>query len=399
MGPLEGVRVLDLTRALAGPYCASLLGDMGAEVVKVETSLAGERSRRLEPTVDGQSLYCMAVNRNKRAIVVDLKSTAGIALLHELVRKADVLVENFRPGVLEAMGCGWDVLRSLNSRLILARISGFGQEGPFAKRAGLDMAAQAMSGIMHMTGEPDGPPTMAGVFICDYTTGIYAALGITAALHARQTTHCGQVVEANLLDSALSMLHSAIPDMLINGKSAGRQGNRDRYTAPTNTFRTADGDWVMLLAGNEVMFPRLARLVGKPELIDDPRFKTFRERVRNLAATEAIAAEWIAMRSTHEVVEAMAEAGVPCAKCATLEEVVINPHIRHRGQIVDIEQPGGARVPLAGLAVRLSDTPLKIRSGLPNVGEHTGLVLKSWLGYGAEQLEELERRGVIRGAL
>lgn len=397
MGPLQGVRVLDLTRALAGPYCASLLGDMGAEVVKIETSIAGERARRLEPSAGGQSLYCMAVNRNKYGAVIDLKKPEGIALLHELVAQADVLVENFRPGVMEAMNCGWDKLAAINPRLIFARISGFGQEGPYARRAGLDMAAQAMSGIMDMTGAPDGPPTMAGVFICDYATGLYAALGVTAALMARTRTGRGQVVAANLLDSALSMLHSAIPDMLLNGNSAGRLGNRDRYTAPTNTFRTADGDWVMLLAGNDVMFPRLARVVGKPELIDDPRFRTFKERVRHLAETEAIAADWIAARGTDEVIQTMAHAGVPCAKCSTIAEVVCNEQIRHREQIVEIVQPTGLKVPLAGVAVRLSDTPLTIRGGLPNAGQHTGEVLKSWLGYDSTQRQHLKQRGIIDG--
>jgi crotonobetainyl-CoA:carnitine CoA-transferase CaiB-like acyl-CoA transferase len=273
-GPLQGVRVLDLTRALAGPFCGTLLGDLGADVVKIETSAAGERSRKLEPSTSGQSLYALAVNRNKRGLVVDLRSEEGKVVLRDLIAASDVLVENFRPGVMERMGFGWDVVHGINSRMIMARISGFGSDGPYASRPGLDMIGQAMSGIMHLTGDPGGPPTMTGVYMCDYTTGIYATLGIVSALYARQATGRGQVVEASLIDTALPMLHGTIADLLVNGRSAERMGNRDRHTSPANTFRTSDGHWIMLLAGNQQMWERLARLIGKPELIDDPRYLT-----------------------------------------------------------------------------------------------------------------------------
>jgi len=394
-GPLQGVRVLDLTRALAGPFCGTLLGDLGADVVKIETSAVGERSRKLEPSTSGQSLYALAVNRNKRGLVLDLRSEEGKAVLRDLIATSDVLVENFRPGVMERMGFGWDDVHAINERSIMARISGFGSDGPYASRPGLDMIGQAMSGIMHLTGDPNGPPTMAGVYMCDYTTGIYATLGIVSALYARQATGRGQVVEASLIDTALPMLHGTIADLLINGRSAERMGNRDRHTSPANTFRTSDGHWIMLLAGNQQMWERLARLIGKPELIDDPRYLTSPLRNEHVEDVESFAAEWIGAHPVEEVIEAMAKAAIPCAKCATVDDVVTDPNLLARGRIVYVDQPSGASVPVANTAVTLSDTPTSIRRGLPNPGQHSAEVLTEWLGYEADKIGALAQKNIV----
>lgn len=394
-GPLQGVKVIDLTRAIAGPFCGLLLGDLGADVIKVETSEGGERSRRLEPSAAGQSLYAYAVNRNKRGIVVDLRSDEGKAVLRDMLAHADVLVENFRPGVLEKMGFGWDVISAINPRLVLARISGFGGDGPYANRPGLDMIGQAMGGMMHLTGDPDGPPTMAGVYVCDYTTGIYASLAIVSALFARQATGRGQVVEANLVDTALPMLHGTIADLLLNGRSAMRTGNRDRHTSPANTFRTGDGQWVMMLAGNQQIWERLARLVGRPELITDERYLTSPQRNARVDEVEAFAAEWIGARSLDEVVDGMAAAGIPCAKCASLEDIVEDPHLKARGRIVHVEQPTGIAVPVAASAMTLSETPTTIRRGMPNPGQHTSEVLAEWLGYDDDRIARLAAGKIV----
>lgn len=388
-GPLQGIKVIDLTRAIAGPFCGLLLGDLGADVVKLETSPAGERSRKLEPSAGGQSLYAYAVNRNKRGIVIDLRSDEGKTVLRDLVATCDVLVENFRPGVMEKMGFGWDEVSALNPRLVMARISGFGSDGPYAGRPGLDMIGQAMGGMMHLTGDPDGPPTMAGVYVCDYTTGIYAALAVVSALFARQATGRGQVVEANLVDTALPMLHGTIADLLLNGHSARRMGNRDRHTSPANTFKTSDGQWVMMLAGNQQIWERLAHLVGKPELITDERYLTAPMRNARVDEVEVFAAEWIGARPLREVVDGMAAAGIPCAKCASVEDVVNDPHLRARGRIVHVEQPSGISVPVAASAMTLSETPTAIRRGLPNPGQHTAEVLTDWLGYDGARIERL----------
>jgi crotonobetainyl-CoA:carnitine CoA-transferase CaiB-like acyl-CoA transferase len=394
-GALQGIKVIDLTRAIAGPFCGLLLGDLGADVVKVETSPAGERSRKLEPSAGGQSLYSYAVNRNKRGIVIDLRTAAGKVVLHELVATADVVVENFRPGVMEKMGCGWDVLSSINPRLVMARISGFGSNGPYASRPGLDMIGQAMGGIMHLTGDPDGPPTMAGVYMCDYTTGIYAALAIVSALFARHATGRGQVVEANLVDTTLPMLHGAIADLLLNGRSATRMGNRDRHTSPANTFRTGDGQWVMMLAGNQQIWERFANLIGRKELIEDNRYRTPPMRNARVDEVEALAADWIGCRTLDEVVESMAAAGIPCAKCATIEDIVNDPHLTARGRIVHVEQPTGISVPVAASAMTLSATPTTIRRGMPNPGQHTSEILTEWLAYDAGRIGELEAGKIV----
>ncbi|MGB3503366.1 MAG: CoA transferase [Mesorhizobium sp.] len=388
-GPLAGIKVIDLTRAIAGPFCGMLLGDLGADVVKVETSPAGERSRKLEPSAGGQSLYAYAVNRNKRGIVIDLRSDGGKALLREMISKADVLVENFRPGVMEKMGFGWDVVSTINPRLVMARISGYGSDGPYAQRPGLDMIGQAMGGMMHLTGDPDGPPTIAGVYVCDYTTGIYASLGVVSALFSRQATGRGQVVEANLVDTALPMLHGTIADLLLNGRSAKRMGNRDRHTSPANTFKTRDGHWVMMLAGNQQIWERLAKLVGKPELIEDERYLTAPMRNARVDEVEAFAADWINARDAADVVEVMSASGIPCAKCATVEDIVEDPHLVARQRIVHIDQPSGVSVPVAASAMKLSETPTTIRGGLPNPGQHTGEVLAQWLGYDRSSIDGL----------
>lgn len=279
MTSLDGLRVLDLSRFIAGPYCAMMLGDMGAEVVKIEPPGDGEYARRALPAVEGQSLYTFIVNRNKKSLAIDLRHPEGLATLKALIAKADVLVENFRPGTMEQMGLGWEAVHALNPRLVMARISGFGQDGPLAQKQCFDGVAQAMSGLMDMTGQPDGPPTMIGSFMCDYTTGMYAALGILAALNARHATGVGQLVDVSLLESALSMLMTAIPQHKLFGQTMTRVGSRDRYVAPSNTFQAGDGRYVLMVGGDDNMFPRVLRAMKRPALIEDPRFATDRKSV------------------------------------------------------------------------------------------------------------------------
>jgi len=293
MTSLEGIRVLDLSRFIAGPYCSMMLGDMGAEVVKIEPPGEGEYARRAQPAFGGTSLYTFIVNRNKKSVAIDLRSDDGKAVLRDLVTRADVLVENFRPGTMESMGFGWDVLHALNPRLVMARISGFGQDGPLATKQCFDGVAQAMSGLMDMTGQPDGPPTMIGSFMCDYTTGMYAALGILAALNARHRSGLGQVVDVSLLESATSMLMTAIPEHALFGTTMTRRGSRDRYVAPSNTFEAADGRYVLIVGGDDNMFPRLVRAVQQPGLLQDSRFATMASRREHTEDIEAVVAQWM----------------------------------------------------------------------------------------------------------
>ena len=394
MTSLAGLRVLDLSRFIAGPYCAMMLGDMGAEVVKFEPPGEGEYARRASPAVNGQSLYTFIVNRNKKSLAIDLRSEGGLAVLRGLIVQADVLVENFRPGTMEKMGLGWEQVHALNPRLVMARISGFGQDGPLAHKQCFDGVAQAMSGLMDMTGAEDGPPTMIGSFMCDYTTGMYAALGILAAINARHASGQGQLVDVSLLESATSMLMTAIPQQKLFGTTMTRVGSRDRFVAPSNTFATGDGRYVLMVGGDDNMFPRVARAMKRPALLDDPRFVSMASRLEHRDAVESIVADWMLAHDADEIVARLEAEGVPCAKIATIDEVVDNPQLRHRGAIADISF-GDSTVPVQGVTIHLSATPLAIERAMPDVGQHNAEVLQQWLGLQSEQIAALQAEGAI----
>ena len=392
---LAGLRVLDLSRYIAGPFCGQLLGDLGADVVKVERIDGGEEGRRVGETVGGDSLFFLSANRNKRGIAVDFRDPAGQTLLKKLAGKADILIENFRPGTIERMGLGWDELSTINPRLILVRISGFGQEGPLAQHPCFDGAAQAISGLMRMTGAHDGPPTMAGVFVCDYSTALYATIAALAALRARDQTKRGQVVEATLMDSGLALMTTAIPEYLLNGKEPPRLGNRDRYLSPSHCFRSNDDTWIYVVAGNDSHFPLFSEAMGMPELAQDPRFANFVARNENVGALETIINDWAAGLDGETILEKLHAAEVPCERVATIAEVVTNPQVVHRRQIVDVPHPQLGSVPFQATAMRLSETPPSIRRGAPGLGEHSGEVLAEWLGMDQSHIERLRADGVI----
>ena len=392
--PLAGIKVLDLSRFIAGPYCGLLLGDLGADVVKVEKT-AGEETRALHPRVGDESLSTMVFNRNKRGITINYRHPEGQALLRDLAKEADVLIENFRPGTMEQMGCGWDVLRDLNPRLVMVRVSGFGQDGPWATKPCFDVIGQAMSGLMEMTGQPGGPPTMAGTFVVDYATALYATIGTMGALQAREKTGRGQVVDVALLDSAVSFLMTAIPERILQGRESTRNGNRDRYAAPVNTFRAADGAWVHLCPANDTLFGRFVRTAGLEHLLDDPRFATHQARMNHVEEIEAEVAQWVGRYDADQVVTFMDEAGVPSAKVATMEDVVSNPQLRHRNQIMDVEHAKAGTIPMQGLAIQFGDTPMALRRAAPSIGEHNLEVLEEWLGRGRAALDRLREAGAV----
>ncbi|MFC7397832.1 CaiB/BaiF CoA transferase family protein [Chelatococcus sp. GCM10030263] len=392
---LQGLKVLDVSRFIAGPFCAMQLADHGADVVKVERLDSGEDTRENEPKLGGQSLYFMTYNRNKRSFALDFRNPEAQAVLRELASKADVLIENFRPGTMEQMGCGWETLSALNPRLIMVRISGFGQTGPLAQRPCFDVIAQAMSGMMDITGDPDGPPTMAGTFVIDYTTALYGTIGALTALAARQQTGRGQLVEATLLESAASLLMTAIPEQAVLGKTMGRQGNRDRYTAPVNTFQASDGAWVHIASGTDPLFRRLVNAIGREGLLQDPRFATAKSRVENADAIEAEVGAWVSQHTADAVVEAMDRAGIPCAKVATMADVVENPQLKARDQILTVEHPRAGAYQTHGITVTLGEMPGAVRRPAPLVGEHTYEIAAEWLGWSREQCEDLMARKVI----
>jgi CoA:oxalate CoA-transferase len=394
-GALAGLRVLDCSRFIAGPYCGMLLGDLGADVIKVERPQGGDEARGFGPAIAGETLYLMVYNRNKRSLTLDFRHAEGPTLLRRLAAQADVLIENFRPGVMEAMGCAWPALHALNPRLIMARVSGFGPDGPLAERPGLDVVGQAMGGLMHLTGAPDGPPTMAGAYVVDCTTALHATIGILAALARRRVTGQGQLVDASLLDAAVSLLSTAIPEQLALGGAAGRQGNRDRYAAPSNTFRARDGAWVHIVAGSQALFVRLAGLMGRADLLAHPDFATQEARVRNAEAVERIAAEWAAGQDAAALVECCNRAGVPAARVATIAEVAENPQLRHRGRITRVAHPSAGAVPVVGPVIGLSESPAAIHRPSPRLGEHTDEVLRDWLALPPDRIAALRADGVV----
>lgn len=392
---LEGVRVLDLSRYVAGPHCGMMLGDFGADVVKVERPGRGDDLRGVNAGTGDDSIYSLIYNRNKRSVALDYRAPGAADLLLRLAGKADVLVENFRPGTLEKMGIGPDRLQAVNPRLVIARISGFGQDGPWAGRPAFDAIAQAEGGIMAMTGERGSAPVMAGVVAMDYATGLHAVIGILLALKARETTGKGQVVEATLMDSALSFLMTAIPDYLRDGVVRGPNGNRDRYSAPTNTFQAKDGRWVYVMAVSDPHFANLARAMGRPDLLDDPRYGQKTPRFENEAGIEAIIADWVGSLESGKVMEALLAHGVPSGMVAEAPDIIANPQVQHRRKIVEVEHAKHGRVPMQGNPVTLTDQPARIRRGVPTVGQQTDEVLAEWLGLDPAGIAALRGAGVI----
>ena len=394
-GSLDGVRVLDLSRFIAGPHCAMLLGDHGADVIKVERTGSGDDVRQIQPQVNGQSVYFMVFNRNKRGITLNFRQEPAQRLLRELAARADVLIENFRPGTMEKMGCGWDELHSVNPRLVMARVSGYGQTGPLASQPCFDAIAQAMSGLMEITGHPDAPPVMAGTFVVDYCTALYATTGILMALQRRNATGEGQLVDVSLLDSAVSLLMTAIPEQMLLNRPTTRIGNRDRYGAPGNTFRTKDNDWVHFIAGNDAHFPRLVRAMGREELLRVPAFATSKARLENATDIEGIVAEWVGRLSTAELLEALQRAEIPGAKVAGIAEAIENPQLRHRRQIETVQHPVAGAFPSQGVTVQMSEAPGSVQRPAPLLGEHTDEVLRQWLDCSPERIAALRATGTI----
>ena len=392
-GALDGVRVLDLSRFIAGPVCAQVLGDMGAEVVKVERP-GGEDARFQGPFVDGVSLYPMAYNRNKASLTLDTRHPDAAPLLEGLVAWADVLVENYRPGTLDAMGLGWDRIHAAYPRLILVSLSGFGQTGPLAERPLFDPIAQAASGLMSLTGEAGGPPVLTGTYIADHVAGLYAAIGTLVALIARETTGTGQRVDVASLDALVSVLGTRPMAFAMLGERPARRGSRDPYSAPANVFPAADGH-VYIHGGTDALFPRLCAAVGEPGLATDPRFASIPDRLEHVEALEAIVAAWTGDRTEAEIEAVMGAAGVPCAAVADMERVVASPQLRAREMLVEVDHPAIGATVLTGIPVKLDGTPGTIRSAPPLAGQDTDRVLREVLGLDGAAIAALRAAGAI----
>jgi CoA:oxalate CoA-transferase len=396
MKPLAGIRVLDLSRVMAGPYCASMLADAGAEVIKVEIPGVGEDSRHIGPFAEsdgGESAYFMMLNRGKKSITLDLKSPRGVELLKKLAAKSDVLIENFRPGAAARLGIAYDTLAALNPRLVYASITGFGQTGPLASRPAYDLVVQAMSGLMSVTGFPDGPPTAVGDSICDVTTGMFAAWGIAAALAGRAQSGKGQHLDIAMLDSMFSMLLTVLAKRLYTGAEPGRVGNRHPVTYPVDCFRAKDGH-VVMVAISDAAFAKLMQAIGRPELVEDPRFRHNADRSAHEGELRPILQEWMTFRTRDEIQQALDAADVPCGPVWSIADVAASAHIAARGMILDPGHPKLAAAPLVRQPVVFGgETAGTARA--PLLGEHTSAVLRDVLGLGADEIESLRKERVI----
>lgn len=392
-GPLDGTRVLDLSRFIAGPFCAQMLGDMGADVIKVERS-SGEDARHHAPFYKGHSLYTMMYNRNKQGITLNTRHPKALGLLEQLVRKSDVLVENFRSGTLEQMGIGYERLHELNPRLVITSISGFGQTGPYKHRALFDAIAQAMSGLMSLTGEADQGPVLTGTYIADFVAGLYGVIGTLLGLYDRERTGTGQVVDVASLDALFSTLGTHPSAYKMMGIKPERKGSRDLLTGPANVFPASDG-YVYLHAGTNPLFPRLAAAMGKPELADDERFKDVPARMSHVDEIEADVAEWVAGKTVEELASILTEAGIPFGPVAEIPDVVESPQIKARDMLVEIEHPELGPITVPGIPVKLSASPGSIRKAPPLPGEDNDAVYHSVLGLSDQDVEQLREEGVI----
>ncbi len=395
MLPLEKMKVLDLTQVMAGPFCCQVLADMGADVTKIEPLGTGDQSRRsMGFSMKGEDTAAfVAINRNKKSITLNLKEDEAREIFYRLAREADVVVENFRPGVAKKLGVDYETLREINPRIIYASISGFGQTGPYAMRAGYDLIAQGMSGVMSVTGEPDGPPAKCGVPIGDLSAGLFCAFGILSAYVAREETGHGQYIDTSLFEGALAFSIWETAELWSTGRIPQPFGSAHRLTAPYQALKTRDG-YINVGANNQRLWARLCNAIGREELIEDKRFVTNDDRMENREELAEELEKSLAEKSTDEWMEILLEAGFPAGPIYNYKEVFEDPHTLAREMMVEMEHPVEGRVKGLGIPVKLSETPGKIRRAAPLLGEHTEETLMR-LGYSKEEIADLRERKVI----
>lgn len=392
--PLDGVKVLDLARVLAGPLCSAMLADLGADVTKIEIPNRGDDSRAFTPHINGESSYFMLVNRGKKSVTIDLKSEEGHALLLDLIRRADVLVENFRPGVTKRLGIDFDSVRELNPRLVYVSISGFGQDSPIAQRAAYDHVVQAMGGIMTVTGWPDGEPTRVGDAIGDVVSGIYGSWGALAALLQRERTGKGQHIDVSMLDSVISLQMVSLSQVLAGLQPPGRLGNAHPISAPMDSYKAADGHVVIAVA-NDALFARLATALEAPELVHDERFVSDPSRMQHQEELRTVIQSWSQSLSVDEVVERLEKAGVPAAPIHDIAQAITSPHARHRQIIQTADHPVAGPVQVMPQPVKFSGVCGQANYVAPLLGADTATVLETELGLSAEKIGDLRMKGII----
>jgi len=384
---LEGIRVIDFTNTVAGPGCTFFLADMGAEVIKVERPGLGDEARLFPPYKDGTSASFAVLNRGKRGVVLDLKKPRAVELFKELTAVSDVLVENYRPGVMKKLGLDYEVLKGINPKLVMCSISGYGQYGPLSHLPAYDAVLQAMSGLMSTTGFPDTPPTRAGTLIVDISCAFYSAFGVCAALFARERTGEGEYLDVSMYDVAINLLEAKFVDYTVTGNIPQRTGNRYPYVTPFDAYATRDG-YVMIICVGDQPFHNLCNAMGKPELADDERFKDIMARNAHEPELKKVIEEWASTLTCSEVWALMQEHGVPGAPVNDIKSVVENPHTAARGMLVDLEQPGAGTITIFGSAMKALGSEIRPRGPAPTLGQDNRWLLEEILKKNPEEAEE-----------
>ncbi len=398
---LENLTILDLTRVLAGPFCTMMLADMGANVIKIEIPNGGDDTRAYPPfreqNLNGEreSLYFANMNRNKKGVTLNLKSPEGKAIFKELVKRADVVVENYRPGVMDKLGLGYDMLKEINPRIIYAAVSGFGCYGPYHLRPGYDILAQAMGGMMSITGPKGGAPTRAGSALGDMLGGLHAAIGILAAVNARTLTGRGQRVDVSLMDSMIAATENTALKYLESGQLPPRMGNRYAAVSPYDSFRCKDGV-VIIAAGNQHLFEKLCiEILGRPDLITDPRFTDMPGRLQYQDELQAVIEAWLADKGMEQATELLLAHGIPAGPILDISQILADPHVKAREMFVEMDHPTLGRITVNGCAIKLTDTKPSVRTPAPALGQDNRAVYEGLLGMTESELEALRARDVF----
>ena len=393
--PFEGIKVLDLTRVLAGPFCTMVLSDLGAEIVKVERPKSGDDSRTFGPFKNEQSLYFVSLNRAKQSITLNLKSDEGKQIVKDLVAEFDVLVENFRPGTMEKLGLGYDVLHTINPRLIYASTSGFGQTGPDSQKPSYDLLAQARGGMISITGWPNTPPTRVGMSIGDITASLFTAVGIGAALYQREKTGKGQLIDVAMLDCQVAILENALARFQVDGTSPTPIGNKHPTVSPFQAFMAKD-EYFVLPIGNDNLWQKFCYAVGKEDWASDPNYIKNVDRNNKMDTLIPMLEELFLTKKASEWIELLESKGIPVGPINNIEKIMNDPQIHARNMIVNVDDEKAGSIKVAGNPIKMTSLPNeKKRNHAPKLGEHTKIVLEKYLGYNDQKLAQLEENGVI----